>query len=287
MQAAALEPVAGGVPLARMRGGAKLSFAQDGDVTRLVELEQSAPLRVLFPKVAHGEPPLAAITTISGGLVGGDEIAIDVELAPKARACALGQAAEKVYRSTGPDSVVEVSLEVGRGAWLEWLPQETILYDGARLDRATEAIVHPHGRLLAGECLVFGLAASAEPMLTGRVRDSWRIRDHAGALRWADSFSVEGDVSAVLASPACLGGARAYATALYVGADAGAHLTAARELVETKEVRSGATLRGEVLIARWLGEDPLKVRRGFERYWKGMRRIAAGLGGELSRLWHV
>ena len=269
------------------QGAACLAFEAKRDRTALGEVYQRDPLRFLFPRAGAGEPLTGALTTTSGGLVGGDRLDIRVRGGRGAAGRVMAQAAEKIYRTTGPEVSVDIRLQAEDGAWLEWLPQETILYDGARLDRTTEAIVHPHGRLLAGECLVFGLGARAEPMLGGRVRDSWRIRDHAGRLRWADCFLLEGEVARILASPACLGGARAYATALYVGTDAAAHLAAARELVVMQGTRSGATLRGEVLVARWLGEDPLAVRRGFERYWKGLRQRAAGIGGELSRLWHV
>jgi urease accessory protein len=270
-----------------MNGAARVRFVWKDGATRLANLDQKTPLRVLFPQTSPGAPKLAAITTVSGGLVGGDTLAVDVSVGDGAAAVAIGQAAEKVYRSTGSDSTVDVSLDVGSGAWLEWLPQETILFNGARLVRRTVANVDPAGRLLAGECVVFGRLASGEIMERGLVSDRWEIRI-GGRLEWADALRVENDIVAALDNPAGFGGARAYATAVYVGADAKDHLSVAKELTaDCADVRAGATCRGQVLIARWLGAEPLAVRRGFERYWIGLREAAGGYTERLSRLWYV
>ncbi len=277
-----------GRSLQRMRGAAHVTFAHRDGQSRLAELDQRTPIRVLFPKVPQGAPPLAAVTTVSGGLVGGDRQDIEISVDDRACATAIGQAAEKVYRSNGPDSRVEISLRVGEGAWLEWLPQETILFDGARLNRRTVAKVHPGGRLLAGECLVFGRLASGEVMTHGKVRDAWEVRDEAGRLHWADALLMEDDTLRILDSPPGFNGARAYATAIYVGPDAAANLQYAKDLAgNDHEVRSGATCRGHVLITRWLSEDPLALRKHFERYWVEMRNRTGGLTENLSRLWYV
>jgi len=277
-----------GRSLSRMQGAARVGFAHRDGQSRLAELDQRIPIRVLFPNVANGAPPLAAVTTVSGGLVGGDTLDIHISVGDGASATAIGQAAEKVYRSNGPDSDVEIALEVGDGAWLEWLPQETILFDGSRLNRRTVANVAAGGRLLAGECLVFGRLASGEIMSQGKVRDAWEVRDMSGRLNWADTLLIEDDIRRVLDGPSGFGGARAYATAIYAGPDASEHLQLAKDLTDiSDDVRSGATSRGEVLIARWLSEDPLALRKCFERYWMEMRNRVGGLAGNLSRLWYV
>lgn len=277
-----------GYSLPRMQGGARVTFAYRDGQSRLAELEQRTPIRVLFPKVPRGAPPLAAVTTVTGGLVGGDRQDIEISVDDHACATVIAQAAEKVYRSNGPDSQVEISLRVGDGAWLEWLPQETILFDGARLNRRTVAKVDAGGRLLAGECLVFGRLASGEVMTHGKVRDAWEVRDWAGQLDWADALLLEADILRILDAPPGFDGARVYATAIYVGPDAAANLHYAKDLAgNDNEVRSGATCRGNVLIARWLSEDPLALRKRFERYWIEMRNRTGGFTENLSRLWYV
>ena len=274
--------------LTRMNGSAVVHYGLRDGFTCLKKLDQRTPLRVIFPKGPRGSPPIAAVTLVSGGLVGGDRLNIEIFADDKTTLSAIGQSAEKVYRSNGPDSEVEIFLDVGKDAWLEWLPQETILFDGARLNRRTVARVHPNGRLLAGECLVFGRLASGEVMTQGKVRDAWEVRDTAERLDWADTLLLEGDILRTLDTPPGFGGARVYATAIYVGPDAAANLHYAKDLAgNDHEVRSGATCRGNVLIARWLSEDPLALRKRFERYWIEMRNRTGGLTENLSRLWYV
>ena len=99
---------------------------------------------------------MAALVTTSGGLVGGDRIDVAASVDDGAAAVVTAQAAEKVYRSTGPDCHIAVTLRAAAGSWLEWLPQETILFDGARLRRTVRIDCAPTGRVLAGEFLVLG-----------------------------------------------------------------------------------------------------------------------------------
>jgi urease accessory protein len=104
---------------------ARLEFGRRGAVTDLARLFQQGSLRVLRPNVPAGEPACAVLLNTSGGIVGGDVLEIEARLRPGAAANT--QAAEKVYRSAGALSTVDVRLALAEGAWLEWLPQETIL----------------------------------------------------------------------------------------------------------------------------------------------------------------
>ena len=116
-------------------GVAEVAFARRGGTTRLTHLHQRNPLRVLFPAAEAGDIDLAVLLTTSGGLVAGDRLAISAHLEDGAAAHVTAAAAEKVYRSTGATTIVTQHLTVGEGAWLEYLPPETILFDGARLRR--------------------------------------------------------------------------------------------------------------------------------------------------------
>jgi urease accessory protein len=111
-------------------GAAEIGFRQIKGVTRLDHLYQHDPLRVLFPTPAAGEAALAVLVTTSGGLVAGDRLEIAVRLAPGALAHVTASAAEKIYRSSGRTTVIEQSLSIGADAALEFLPPETILFEG-------------------------------------------------------------------------------------------------------------------------------------------------------------
>jgi urease accessory protein len=229
----------------------------------------------------------AVLVTTSGGLVGGDAMDVSVTANPGSSALVTAQAAEKVYRSAGENCRVSVRLKVGSGGWLEWLPQETILFEGARLWRITELDMDAGGRAMAGEILVFGRTASGESVTRGFVRDAWTVR-RCGRLVWADALHLEGDIAERLASPSCFNGAVAAATMVYAGDDTHEHLDTARTLLiwqADDKTLAGATVVGGLLIIRWLGYDTLALRTAYGAFWVAFRRHLRGGDEDLPRVW--
>jgi urease accessory protein len=269
-----------------VHGVARIGFAAKGSRTRLATLYQQAPLRVLFPRPPAGEPPHAVLVTTSGGLVGGDRVEVEIGAGQDASALATTQAAEKVYRSTGAAAEVTVALRARAGAWLEWCPQETILFDQARLRRRTLLQLGPGARVLAGEILVFGRRAHGEQLRTGSLRDVWQVRD-GDRLVWADALRLEGDIAAQLASPFGFAGAHASAALIYAGADAAAWLDTLRDLAGSSnaEQRAGVTCLPGLLLGRWLGKDAARLRACFSRAWSGLRHAVAGLPASPPATW--
>ena len=272
----------------RVAGRAEIGFAVSDGESRLAHLFQHEPLRVLFPSPATGDIPSAALVSTSGGLVGGDHLSIHVSAEAGATAMAVTSAAEKVYRSAGEDCVIHVQLEAGDGAWLEYLPQETILFDGARFRRETQLCLHPGGRLLAGEIAVFGRIGRGERLRSGFVRDAWSV-SVGGRKTWFDAFRLGGDLTTRLDHPAGLGGATSLATAVYGGPDVADQLEYGREFFARSRDGSlgGATLVNGILVARWIGADAQVLRQSFAAYWAGLRARIMGLPARLPRLWHV
>ena len=283
-----LAPTTGAVTGALQRGdgAAEIVFARRGAATALAHLYQRTPCRVLFPHVATAEPPVAALLTTSGGIAGGDRMRIAVSVADAASAAVTTAAAEKVYGSLGPDARIEIALTVGPRGWLEWLPQETILFDRARLVRRVAADIAQGGRLLAAEMMVFGRTARGEVFGQGLLHEGWRLHV-AGRLAWADALRLEGDVLGTLDSPAAFAGARALATVAYVGADAVGHLPLARRLAEDEACRGGASVVNGVLLARFLGRRADAVRAAVARYVSALRHAAAGWAPAMPALWNV
>ncbi len=272
--------------LERGDGAAEIAFAGlvDGR-TALADLYQRAPCRVLTPKEEPGDPAQAVLLTTSGGIADGDKLSFKLRVGAGASATVTSQAAEKVYGARLADpATIRVALSVESGAWAEWLPQETILFEGARLDRRTVADVAPGGRLLACESVVFGRLARGERFGSGLLHDGWQVR-RAGKLVWHDALRLEGDIAALIDKPTAFNGAEAMATALYVADDATAHLDAARELLGHDGLRCGVTVVNGILLARWFG-DALPVRRALTAYLTEFRAKAAGLPARLPRVWH-
>jgi urease accessory protein len=273
---------------AAVGGVAEVGFARRDGTTRLSHLHQHEPLRVLFPRTTAPEVPVAVLVNTAGGLVGGDHLEVRAVASEGSAAMVTSQAAEKVYRSAGPDCLIDVGITVGPSAWLEWLPQETILFDGARLRRRTAVDVAPSGRLMAAEMLVFGRAARHERLTHGLIRDAWEIR-HKGRLVWTDILHMADDLGSLLDDPACFDGAGAVATFVHVADDATERLPLARDLLPVEEdaVRAGATVINGVLVARWLAREALPLRAAFGAFWAAFRSRGGGLPAGLPRLWHI
>jgi urease accessory protein len=211
-------------------GLARVHVRNAGGETRLALLEQRTPLRVLFPQVPAGEVPEAALINTGGGVVGGDRLAIEIVAGAGTRLRATSQAAEKVYRSAGPASTLQVRLSAGQDAWLEWLPQETILFDRCSFRRQILLELAPSARLLAGEITILGRSAHGERLSSGSIRDRWAVRS-GGRLLWADALRLEGELETCLEAPFGFAGAKALATLVYAAEDARRWLEPARGLI--------------------------------------------------------
>lgn len=278
------------VPLGQTRTGrltsgvARAVFRQTEGVTHLADLFQRSPMRMLVP-ASDDAIPLAIIVNTAGGLVGGDHLESDIAVETGAAALVTSQAAEKVYRSTGADTRVSNRLSAESGAWLEWLPQDTILFDRCRLRRTMRIDAASGSRVLAGEILVFGRVARGEHLTAGLIHDAWDIyRD--GRLAWADVLHLDGDIAAVLSNPSTFDGARACSTIVYVADDPAAQLNLVRAHL-AGDVASGATCIGPVLLVRMLSDDAARLRAAFGRLWIALRHEIGGQAAMLPPIWHI
>jgi len=272
-------------------GAAEIGFARRDGISRLARLYQRDPLRVLFPAPAAGDPPVAVIVTTSGGLVAGDRLDIRVDLAPGATAHVTASAAEKVYRSTGRTTTIRQTLSIGPGAALEFLPPETILFDGARLQRETVIDLAPGSAFLGGDIVVFGRRARGERFANGFLREVWELRRN-GYLVWGDALHLDDDVGRIIDDPVCFDGAAAFATMIFSppAGDVRSLLDGARVVqgvCATTGLRAGATTIAGAVIARWLASDAAVLRRAYADLACHFRSAALGLPNCLPRVWHV
>jgi urease accessory protein len=272
----------------RVDGEARIAFRRRVDgATALADLYQRAPCRVLFPTTEADDPIQAVLLTTSGGLTGGDRTRVAVSVEPHARATVTTQAAEKIYRalpSTG-DTAVQVEMQVGDGAWAEWLAQETIVFEGSRLRRLFTADVATTGRLLAVESIVFGRTAMGECFDNGMLHDAWRI-SRAGRLVWADALHLDGDLKRLRTAPFGFGKSVACATIAYVGADASQQVGEARRLMSECALPCGATSLDGIMLVRIMADDASELRAAVMKLIAGIRLAAASLPARLPRVWH-
>nr|WP_294531137.1 urease accessory protein UreD [uncultured Rhodopila sp.] len=230
------------------------------DQTVLDDLRQAGCLKARFPRrVVSGWMDVVTLNT-GGGVAAGDRLDVAVSAAAGCQVTVSAQAAERFYRALDRDapSWVRTTLSIGAGAAMEWLPQETILFDNSALDRRLEIAMAPDGRFLGVETLVFGRAAMGETVRQARFRDLIQVR-RGGALLLHDTIRLDGAVADFLARAAIGNGARALATLVYVAPDADRLLDPLRQALGTGE--AGASAWNGMLVARILGQDSACVRR--------------------------
>ncbi|WP_132255385.1 urease accessory protein UreD [Methylobacterium segetis] len=263
----------------RSRGCVRLRMARAGAATVVADLSESGPSRLRFPRT-HGPVPEAVLVNTAGGIACGDLFEIGIELEAGAGLVLTTTAAEKVYRSDGPASTIRNRLAVAPGAHLAWLPQETILYDRARLERRFEADLGAGAGLLACEIVMLGRAARGETFASGAIRDRWFVR-RSGRLVYADALHLSGPVADILARPATGGGARAFGTILDFAPGAESRVEEARALLDMPGdgVEAGASAWNGHLAVRLLGQDPDGLRSLAARFLAGYRHAP------LPRVW--
>ena len=266
-------------PSARQRAEAeaRASFRRTGKRTEPARLYETGGLRWRFPSAMN--PCEAVIVNTGGGVAGGDVYRIGLALDEGAEVAVTTPAAEKIYRSDGPAARVETRLSLAPRARLNWLPQETILFEGASLRRRLEVDFAGDATLLVVETLVFGRLAMGETAVKARLAESWRIR-RADRLVFADELRLD-HAAAALDRPAVGAGARAAATIVAAAPDVEARLPELRAALEgeSEEVEAGASFFDGLVVARLVSPSPDRLRA---------RLIAAILalgGGEPPRLW--
>ena len=244
----------------RAAGGVRLRFGRVGAQTHRLDVGESGGYRARFPTTFDATSEAVLINT-GGGMAGGDAMAVDIEVGAGAEAIVATQAAEKIYRSQGANTRIETTLSVAAGASLAWLPQECILFSGARLARSLTIDFAADARLVACETVFFGRSAMGETMARGALRDRWRIR-REGKLIFAEDVRLEGAITETLTRSAIGAGARAAATIIATGPDLAARLEQVRALTSGElQVEIGAGIVADLLVIRLLSPDAQALRR--------------------------
>jgi urease accessory protein len=217
-------------PLQRAQGAGRIEVRADGAVTRLSRLYQDGCAKIRLPKDHAARGLEAVLINTAGGLTGGDRMSWRAQVGTGAALTLSTQACEKVYRARDGEAQVQVSLEVGQGARLDWLPQETILFNGGALARRLEADLAPDARLLVVEAVILGRTAMGETVQWGAIADRWRIR-REGRLIFADDLRLDGPVAELAARPPVLAGGAAFASILLAAPDAARFLAPLRQAI--------------------------------------------------------
>jgi urease accessory protein len=260
----------------RARGSVTFDVHLVEGVTRRRQLHESGSLRVRFPS-PEADGLSAVFVNTAGGVAGGDRFDIDIAAGEGSRLTLTTAAAEKIYRAESSPAQLNISLKAAAGSHLGWLPQETILFDRARVSRQIDIDLADSASLLLCEIVVFGRAAMGERMLQGEFVDRWRIR-RGGRLVFAETIRLDGDIGAKLTHPAIAKGGVAIGTALIVPGDE-ALVENIRTLSESFGGEVGISAWNGFAMARFCAQDAARLRADM------MAVLGRASGSTLPRLW--
>jgi urease accessory protein len=260
----------------RAQGSVTFDVHQVDGVTRRRQLHESGSLRVRFPS-PEAEGLSAMFVNTAGGIAGGDRFDIDIAVGEGSSLAVTTAAAEKVYRAQGPAAEVNIALKAAAGAHLSWLPQETILFDRARVSRRIDIDLAEGASLLLCEIVVFGRAAMGERMLQGEFVDRWRLR-RGGRLVFAETVRLDGDIGAKLTKLAVAKGGVAVGTALIVPGDE-ALVERIREVANSLSGEVGISCWNGFAMARFCAQDAARLRADM------MAVLGRASGSALPRMW--
>jgi urease accessory protein len=259
----------------RAQGSVIFDVRKVEGLTRRRHLHESGSLRVRFPS-PEADGLSAVFVNTAGGVAGGDRFGIEIAAGEGSRLAVTTAAAEKIYRAQGPAAQLDISLKAAAGAHIAWLPQETILFDRARLSRRIEVDLADSATLLMAEAVVFGRAAMGEAMREGFFADRWRLR-RGGRLVYADNARLDGAIADKLGQAAVAAGGIAIASVLIAPASDDT-LAAVRALADQFTGEVGISAWNGIAVARLCAKDGAVLRHD-------LIALLAALGASVPRLW--
>lgn len=267
--------------LQRARGAGAIVTKQRDGRTRLDQLFQDGCGKIRLPNT-HSSALEAVLINTAGGITGGDQLQWRAEVAAGGHLVVTTQACERSYRSTGDTARVETRLKVGAGAHLDWLPQETILFEASKLDRRLDIELDAGATLTAIEAILLGRDAMGEEARDAELRDNWRIY-RCGRLIHAEATQLTG-AGSERDGLSLLAHCRAFASIVHIAADAD-RAEILRDRIRTILPANGqiaASANGERLVIRAMARSGLALRRLIVP-----TLLELTGAGSLPRLWHL
>jgi urease accessory protein len=263
----------------RSHGAARVALSAASGRTRLADLYQSGSAKAILPRVAGAVPEVVFLNT-SGGLTSGDRLEYRLDLGPGAEALATTQTAERAYMAAQGAAEVGVSITAGRDARVDWLPQETILFNAAQVRRSTRIDLAMGASCLYAETVVLGRAAMGETVRTLAFRDE-RLITRDGTPILSEPLMLDDRSMASAPRPALIGTARAFATVALVRPGAEDAAGALGELLAEPGVEAAASGFDGKCLVRLMAPDGWPLRRV-------MARLLTRLSGRtLPRVWQM
>lgn len=273
------------------QGKLDLVYAHRQDTTQLIHAHYQAPLKVQRPFYPEGKAVChSVILHTAGGVVGGDKLSCNFQLQPQSQVLITTAAAGKIYRSNGRQATQNINIEVSTGATLEWLPQETIVFDGAVYRQDTRIDLAENATFIGWEITRFGRSARGEKFLHGNWKSNTEVWQQGKPL-WIDRQWLPGSEE-VFHSPHALNGQPVVGSFIYIGqAVSSEFIEKIRSLEETRHVSSlhcfGVTRLEHGFLCRYRGNSTSLVRKWFTAVWQLLRQSFLGRSDCIPRVWQI
>lgn len=265
------------------RGHLRLDFNGTDGKTRILHKQHVGPLLIQKPFYPEGDVCHAYIIHPPGGVVGGDQLGMDIRVENNGHALVTTPAAGKFYRSDGRTAMLQQTLSVASGAVLEWLPQETILFSACQVAMTTRVRLQPGAGFCGWEILCLGRPACGESFAAGQVNQAFEIWRDQGPVFLDRSRYLGGDVS--LTAKWGLQGYSVSGTLVVVNATPEC-LQSAREIIlPADKGLLSATLMDDILVCRGLAHQGESLRKAFIEIWRGIRPLLYAREACSPRIW--
>jgi urease accessory protein len=275
-------------------GKLNLVYANRDGATQIIHNQMQAPLKVQRPFYPEGKEVCHSVVLhTAGGVVGGDRLSLNFHLQPNAKALITSAAAGKIYRSSGQLAQQNIDIQVDAGANLEWLPQETIVFDGAIYRQDLRVELAQKARILLWEITRFGRTARGEKFLSGEWRSHTEIWQENSPL-WIDRQWLKGG-SEMLESPHGLAGKPVVATLAWIGEPLRAEIVEKVRALRCEETiypgslgvnsATGVTRIPNGLLCRYRGSSTAAARDWFVAIWQLLRLSFSERPCCLPRVW--
>ncbi|MDF0557073.1 urease accessory protein UreD [Kamptonema sp. UHCC 0994] len=277
------------------QGHLNLSYAYRNDTTQIIHNEVQAPLKVQRPFYPEGKKVChSVILHTAGGVVGGDSLSMNFQLEPDAKTLITTAAAGKIYRSSGLEARQTIEIKIAKDAYLEWLPQETIVFNGAIYRQDLRVELEPEASVLLWEITRFGRTARGERFVSGEWRSHVEVWQQGHPL-WIDRQVVKGEE--MLTSPHGLGGYPVLASLAWVGQPVTGEIVEKARLLwqntpffdEGKsgqiQLSAGVTRLTNGLLCRYRGSSTAAARRWLIGVWELLRLSGRDRAICLPRVW--
>lgn len=273
---------------ATWHGKLKLTYAKQGDTTRVIDAYSQSPLKLQRSFHPDGKTCQSVVLHTAGGIVGGDRLSQDIHLHPHAEATLTTVSASKIYRSTGAQSQQTLNLHLDDNAYLEYLPREAIIFDGAKFRQDLRVELGDNAVWLGWDLLRFGRTARGERFMSG----SWRSHTEVwrgGVPLWIDRQRLIGG-SPLLDAPNGLNGQPVVATLAWIGQPVSEEIAnKARRLWEMRDIQGevGLSRLESGLVCRYRGRSTRAAAALFQDLWGVLRAEYRDRPLDIPRVWQV